>query len=116
MVTEALDPETKALSLSAPNVRRTGGKLETRGADALALRIILDHSLLEVFTGSGQVITTRVYRGAQPQPSDLGVDFLSFGGQAQLASLHAWELDTIWPRPQVCISSDLWSKNGRLCP
>lgn len=108
VVTEAIDPETKALSLSAPNVRRTGGKLEPPATDMLALRIILDHSLLEIFTGSGQVVTTRVARGAPPQLEDVGIDFLCFGGQAELASMHAWELASIWSTPQV--------RPAALCP
>jgi sucrose-6-phosphate hydrolase SacC (GH32 family) len=95
-VFEGLDPDTKAFSLSAPNVRRIGGKVDPAGFDTLALRIILDHSLLEVFTGSGQVVTTRVYRGQPATPEDTGIDFLSFGGSAELASMHAWELESIW--------------------
>jgi beta-fructofuranosidase len=101
VVFEGLDPETMSYSLSAPTVRRVGGKLDPESFRTLALRIILDHSLLEVFTGTGQVITTRVYRGAPPT-SDAGIDFLSFGGSAEVASLNAWEMSTIWQDPPVC--------------
>jgi Glycosyl hydrolases family 32 C terminal len=102
VVFEGFDPDTMAWSLSAPSVRRIGGRVDPAGYDALALRVLLDHSLLEVFTGSGQVITTRVYRGAPPAPArDAGLDFLSFGGAAELVVMNAWEMATIWDPPLV---------------
>lgn len=97
---EGLDPETMTYSLSGPAVRRVGGRLDPPNFATIALRIVLDHSLLEIFTGTGQVITTRVYRG-EPPGADAGVDFISFGGALEVASLHAWELDTIWKAPQA---------------
>jgi hypothetical protein len=103
VVFEGLDPETMAYSLSAPTVRRVGGKLDPESFQTLALRIILDHSLLEVFTGTGQVISTRVYRGAPPT-SDACIDFLSFGGSAEVAALNAWEMGTVWQHPQVWLA------------
>lgn len=101
VVFEGVDPQTKAFSLTAPTARRVGGRLEPRGADRLALRLILDHSLLEVFCGTGQVITTRVYRGAPPTPRDLGIDFLSLGGATEVSQMQAWEVACIWDKPQV---------------
>ena len=133
------------------------------GLDTLALRILLDHSLLEVFTGSGQVrrpqagaqrlcilqvhtllrapachmasivsaavgdvhcharvtgskflwlqvITTRVYRGAPPSNNDCGLDFLSFGGSAELSVMNAWEMRSIWDTSVVCAPSYLLLK------
>lgn len=103
VVFEGLDPETKSFSLSAPTARRIGGRLEPRGLQTLALRIIIDSSLLEVFAGSGQVITTRVYRGSPPSPQDSGIDLLSIGGVTDVARLNAWELSTIWEAPQVLL-------------
>lgn len=96
---EALDPETLKFSLSAPSSRRVGGKIEHASGDALHLRVILDHSLLEIFTGNGQALTTRVYRGAPPS-ADPGIDFLSVGGSATIEHFNAWELDTIWKEVQ----------------
>jgi hypothetical protein len=44
--------------------RRCGGRLRwlEPGAAALTLRVLLDHSLVEVFTSTGEVLSTRVYR------------------------------------------------------
>eukprot|EP00878_Enallax_costatus_P011352 GHUV01011855.1.p1 GENE.GHUV01011855.1~~GHUV01011855.1.p1 ORF type:complete len:508 (+),score=138.82 GHUV01011855.1:481-2004(+) len=48
------------------NVRILGGQLHCRPDDPVKLRILMDYSLLEVFTGDGQVLSTRVYRGLWP--------------------------------------------------
>eukprot|EP00892_Ulva_mutabilis_P009472 jgi/Ulvmu1/6898/UM031_0104.1 len=101
VVFEGLDPQTKAFSLTAPTARRVGGRLEPRGLDTLALRCLLDHSLLEVFCGTGQVITTRVYRGEPPAAEDIGIDFLSLGGATELRQMKAWEVGCIWDSPQA---------------
>jgi sucrose-6-phosphate hydrolase SacC (GH32 family) len=101
VVFEGQDLDSKTFSLSAPSARRIGGRLEPRGLQALALRIILDCSLLEVFAGSGQVITTRVYRGTPPTPEESGIDLLSIGGVTGVARLNAWEMSSIWDAPQV---------------
>jgi hypothetical protein len=113
VVFEGLDPDTGTFSLSAPTARRIGGRVEPRGLQTLALRVILDCSLLEVFAGSGQVITTRVYRGTPPSKKDPGVDLLSIGGTSSVARLSAWELSSIWGSPQVCPCCPLRS---RRCP
>jgi len=67
---------------------------------ALHLRLLLDHSLLEVFTGNGQALTTRVYRGATPHADpgceDLGIDFLALGGDGALERMAAWEVRSCW--------------------
>lgn len=70
-----------------------GGPLAMRSNDALHLRILLDHSCLEVFTGTGEVLSTRVYRGTPPPGTGPGIDLICFGaGPAHLRSLAAWEL------------------------
>lgn len=38
--------------------------------EPLTLRLLLDGSALEIFTGSGEALTTRVYRGHPPEPAD----------------------------------------------
>ncbi|KFM23987.1 Beta-fructofuranosidase, insoluble isoenzyme CWINV6 [Auxenochlorella protothecoides] len=74
-------------------LRRVGGPLAMRSNDALHLRILLDHSCLEVFTGTGEVLSTRVYRGTPPPGTGPGIDLICFGaGPAHLRSLAAWEL------------------------
>ncbi|GLC44183.1 hypothetical protein PLESTB_000899400 [Pleodorina starrii] len=68
VVFEAMDPATLTFSLAAPGARRVGGRLQRPPApgNPLALRVFLDHSCLEVFTGDGEVLTARVYRGSSP--------------------------------------------------
>ncbi|EFJ50845.1 hypothetical protein VOLCADRAFT_88188 [Volvox carteri f. nagariensis] len=86
-----------------------GGDLDLPPGSPLRLRVFLDASCLEVFTGSGQVLTTRVYRGhaphvkpQQPQPhqqhADPGIEVWSVGGSCSLDDLHAYEMDTAWLR------------------
>ena len=55
----------------------------------------VDSAWLQVFTGSGQTITTRAYRGVPP-PGDTGIDFVAFGGVAEIERMAAWELEGIW--------------------
>lgn len=110
VVFEALDPETLQFSLSAPNARRIGGKIEHRSGEKLHLRVLLDHSLLEIFTGNGQTLTTRVYRNC-PLGTDPGIDFLSIGGMAKV-NLAAWEMSTIWQEPQVAKTPKAASLSG----
>ncbi|KAF5840337.1 hypothetical protein DUNSADRAFT_17033 [Dunaliella salina] len=43
---------------------RAGGTLDMREGDPLELRVFIDGSAVEIFTGTGQVLSTRVYRGA----------------------------------------------------
>ena len=58
VVFEALDPATMAFSLTAPTARHIGGQLDLRPGEPLSLRLLLDYSVLEVFTGSGQALAT----------------------------------------------------------
>lgn len=44
-----------------------GGQLWMEEQEQLQLRVFVDASAVEVFTGTGQVLSTRVYRGAQPK-------------------------------------------------
>ncbi len=64
----ALDPVTLAFDWDACH-RRVGGELtplavpgeceQTESDGAVALRILVDHSAVEVFTGNGQALATR---------------------------------------------------------
>lgn len=89
----------------APEPRRVGGPLLMRPADKLHLRIFVDHSCVEVFTGTGEVLSTRIYRGQQPQSSsffdgtgqvDAGIEFLAFGGAAVIEKVSAYEVGSAW--------------------
>lgn len=52
-----LDPDDEA-------TRRVGGPTEHAGDADVHLRVLLDHSALEVYIGSGEVLSTRIYRCA----------------------------------------------------
>ncbi|KAG2484234.1 hypothetical protein HYH03_016969 [Edaphochlamys debaryana] len=82
-----------------------GGILDLPPGAPLRLRLFLDASALEVFTGTGQALTTHVYRGhppACPPPSgpDPGIELRAVGGCCVLDDLHAYEVQGCWDRPQ----------------
>ncbi|GLC44140.1 Putative beta-Fructufuranosidase [Pleodorina starrii] len=94
---------------------QAGGELDLPPGSPLRLRLFLDASCLEVFTGSGQVLTTRVYRGhpplhPHPHPHaaaatavdsggpDPGIEILAVGGSCSLDDLHAYEVHSAWVR------------------
>ena len=56
----------------------------------LQMRVLIDHSCLEIYLSSGEVLSTRVYRGQQPADSDAGIDFVAFGGTARVEVI-------VWP-------------------
>jgi hypothetical protein len=86
--------------MSAPTARAVGGQLAApqQQPGLLRLRVLLDHSCLEVFTAGGEVLTTRVYRGSPPpgQAGDAGLDFVAYGGAAALARLEAHEMGSMF--------------------
>ncbi|EFJ50760.1 hypothetical protein VOLCADRAFT_103826 [Volvox carteri f. nagariensis] len=111
VVYEAIDPATLTFSLAAPGVRRVGGRLQRPPAPGspLSLRVFLDYSCLEVFTGEGEVLTARVYRGSAPTNpgypagSSSGIDFISADGPTRLIHFAAYEMQ---PAFQSGISSE----------
>ncbi|GIL97891.1 hypothetical protein Vretimale_3412, partial [Volvox reticuliferus] len=102
VVYEAIDPATLTFSLAAPGARRVGGRLQRPPVPGspLALRVFLDYSCLEVFTGNGEVLTARVYRGSAPNSSSSsllgfpssGIDFISVDGSTRLIHFAAYEM------------------------
>ncbi|KAF5833737.1 hypothetical protein DUNSADRAFT_9844, partial [Dunaliella salina] len=98
VVFEALDPETHEYSLAAPGCRRVGSKLQKRPAlgQPMALRLFIDYSLLEVYTGSGEVLSTRVYRGVGPPGGGAGVEVVSVGCNTHIAFLAAHEMTSCY--------------------
>ncbi|KAK9821729.1 hypothetical protein WJX81_006531 [Elliptochloris bilobata] len=85
-----LDPEDE-------NQRRVGGAVAgPRLGESLTMRVLLDHSCVEVFLGSGEVLATRVYRGRPPLGADAGLDLVAYGGVARVERIEAWEMGTIW--------------------
>lgn len=75
---------------------RVGGAIDIKPGEPLELRILIDHSCIEVFCGGGEVLSTRVYRGIPPIGADAGIDFVAYGGFARLARVMAFEMNPIW--------------------
>ena len=70
------------------------GPLELAPDEALHLRIFIDRSIIEVFANDKQCLTLRVY----PSRADsAGVTLFARGGAAQLRSLSAWQMRSVWP-------------------
>ncbi|KAK9839842.1 hypothetical protein WJX81_005428 [Elliptochloris bilobata] len=93
-----LHADTLAFDWDAPH-RRIGGALAPPPVDgdgSVALRIFVDHSAVEVFTGAGQALATRVYRRAMPSGSDPGMFLLAGGGTACADDVSVYELGSIW--------------------
>lgn len=67
-----------------------------RADGRIDLRVLVDHSVVEVFAGEGRVaITDRVF----PSPSSTGLSVYSAGGDARIVRLSAWRLRSAWERP-----------------
>ena len=65
---------------------------------SLQMRVLIDASCVEVYLGTGEVMSTRIYRGDAPRGSDSGVDFVAFNGKARVTHVEAWEMSSIWAR------------------
>lgn len=93
----------KALEEDDPNVKWVGGKLHWPSGTPLHLRVLLDGTCLEIFTGSGEVLSTRTYRGYPPPgvDSDAGICFFSLGGESTLTHLAAYEMGCAWKDEDV---------------
>jgi hypothetical protein len=62
---------------------------------------VLCCSCLEIFTGSGEVLSTRIYRGASPHNSpDAGIEFVALDGAATLERVAAYDMGSIWLEEQ----------------
>lgn len=69
-------------------------KLELpKPASALELRVFVDRSVVEVFTGDGLVSVARVAAGPA---EDTGVAVAAEGGSGRLSAVRVWEMATIW--------------------
>jgi beta-fructofuranosidase len=67
---------------------------ELAKAEPLELRIFVDRSIIEVFANGRRFLGLRVY----PTRGDArGVSLFSTGGDAELASLQAWHMRSVWP-------------------
>ena len=59
------------------------------------MRILLDHSCVEIFLSTGEVLSTRIYRG-QPTGPEPGLELIAFGGSARVQHIEAWHVASIW--------------------
>ncbi|KAK9813362.1 hypothetical protein WJX73_002296 [Symbiochloris irregularis] len=75
--------------------RRVGGDVDLRQGETLKMRVLLDHSCVEVFLSTGEVLSTRIYRG-EPTGPEPGLELIAFGGNARIGALEAWKVNTIW--------------------
>ncbi|MCX6998128.1 MAG: glycoside hydrolase family 32 protein [Kiritimatiellaeota bacterium] len=82
--------ELKNLKPRAPET----GPLVLEKGEPLELRIFLDRSIVEVFANGRLFLGVRVY----PTKEDAGgVSLFSTGGDAELVSLQAWQMRSVWP-------------------
>ena len=65
------------------------------GKDTVTLRIFLDRSIVEIYSG-GAAFTSRIRLPAATARAALGVDLWAVGGSARLISLQAWNMSSMW--------------------
>ncbi|MFI5706524.1 glycoside hydrolase family 32 protein [Kribbella sp. NPDC051620] len=89
----------RANSSLDPDVDRTplAGALPIPADGSVELRIIVDHSVLEIFA-NGRALTARIY---PTRPDATGVSLRVSDGAVRLEQLDAWTMADIWtgPRP-----------------
>ena len=87
--------------------RRIGGPVDLGPPGApITMRVLLDHSACEVFLSTGEVLSTRIYRGNPPPGADAGIDLVSYGGVAVASRVEALEMGTSAVVPSTAFSSD----------
>lgn len=91
---EHLDEATKSFDLGQP-MKRFGGKLRSRGRP-ITLRLLVDHSCVEVFTSTGQTLTTRVYRDGKDDETEPQIHLVSHKEAATFFDVEAFNMNTIW--------------------
>lgn len=82
-------------------VKSIGGPISLPpSGDSLKLRILIDHSLVEVFTENGQTLTTRVYRASPPETADQRLHLFSFGGGSKATGIEIYKMGSIWSKEE----------------
>mmetsp|Transcript_3104 Transcript_3104/g.8988 ORF Transcript_3104/g.8988 Transcript_3104/m.8988 type:complete len:620 (+) Transcript_3104:733-2592(+) len=96
----AVDPTTGAFHPSDASASVGGTAQITRDAP-VHLQLFLDHSALEVFLGTGEALTTRVYKRSPPSAGSgaAGVFLTAHGGTAVIAAGEAFAMNSIWATP-----------------
>ncbi|CAG9465064.1 unnamed protein product [Pedinophyceae sp. YPF-701] len=96
---------------------RVGGRIEVGDTpDDLTLRVLIDHSCVEVFTSTGEVLSTRVYRGKPPADAPAktlpcGIELVSYGGAATIERAVAFEMSSIWEPGASGAEPPRWSQD-----
>lgn len=81
----------------AAEPRRVGGPLAVKQGERLHLRVFVDHSVVEVFASSGEVLSTRIYRGERAEhATEPEISFVAFGGAAHVVRCSAYEMSGAW--------------------
>ncbi|TSA37451.1 MAG: glycosyl hydrolase family 32 domain protein [Verrucomicrobiaceae bacterium] len=62
--------------------------------ETLKLRVFIDRSVVEVFANGRRYVALRVYPG---RDDSLGVSLRAQGGDAELKSMEAWQMKSIYP-------------------
>jgi sucrose-6-phosphate hydrolase SacC (GH32 family) len=91
--TMTFDPDQVVKTIGGPVVLPPNGK-------SLQLRILIDHSLVEVFTEFGQTLTTRVYRAEPPEEADRRLHLFSLQGDSSVSEVEVYKLRSIWSKPE----------------
>jgi hypothetical protein len=66
----------------------------------MLIHILCCYSCLEIFTGSGEVLSTRIYRGSPPHGhADAGIEFVALDGDAHLDRVAAYEMASCFAAP-----------------
>ncbi|KAK9850814.1 hypothetical protein WJX84_008045 [Apatococcus fuscideae] len=94
------DPASLAFTIS-DSTRRTGGAIDLNSkSSSIQLSIFVDHSVVEVFTDAGDVLATRVYRGADRAQQESAFSIVAQGGSVNVKELRASKMGTIWQQKQ----------------
>ena len=93
--TGSLQIDVSETSVGADALARSAeiGPLKLAEGEPLELRIFIDRSVIEAFANDRQCLTVRAYPALQ---SSAGVSIFARGGDARLASLDRWRMETIW--------------------
>jgi beta-fructofuranosidase len=92
--TLTLDPEHSSVGPDVVSREAQVAPLEVAPGEPLRLALFIDRSIVEVFANGIQCVTKRIH----PSRADsLGVGVFAHGGDCVLASLDAWDMESIWP-------------------
>ena len=94
--TVLLDRSLSSLDRSTDASSRQG-EVPVAGDDVVSLRVLVDHSVIEVFV-NGRALAARVY---PTRPDALGVELAASHGEVLVRRAEAWPMSDAWdgPRP-----------------